>query len=510
MALVDSPWRAIVSTALVGTEQQVFQLPIAPGNLGHLLAQLNDKPTGTALLSAAATVALHQRVGWLPEVRSVPTSEPCPSSDLPRCSPHAARYLQQTLQDQYPEVLPEWLALAANAGQRVPEMHLPALLDKGRQQRELRAAILPVLGQRGQWLAAQNPDWSYAVAFTTAADWETGTSAARLLYLQDLRSHAPDRARDLLQTTWKQESAPDRAKFLASFRTGLTMADELFLEQVLDDRSKEVRRIAANLLARLIDSRLCQRMLHRIASYITFKKAAGRLCAFEVALPETCDAEMQRDGIDPQPRTGLGERSWWLQQIVSATPLAFWEQPDLIGIADLVRTAELSEWNGIFLDGWLVATGRQRHPQWAQALSGHTSNSASDEMQGLLQVLLPEHREACVLRLIQTQKDMNEFFFWNVLLAFAQDRSPWSDELTEIFLSGVSQYLSASQVPRYWEFNRIFHDIFLCIPPRFLPELLTLHSAANSSPFEELLHQSLPLLQFRQDMMQAFARGEGT
>jgi len=39
---------------------------------------------------------------------------------------------------------------------------LPDLLELGRTQADLRAAILPALDRRGHWLAAQNQDWSYA------------------------------------------------------------------------------------------------------------------------------------------------------------------------------------------------------------------------------------------------------------------------------------------------------------------------------------------------------------
>src|SRR5205823_6656492 len=92
-----------------------------------------------------------------------PAPEPCELEDRPRCGPRAAYYLSLMLGGQHREVLPELLEWIAAAGQRVPEDLLPDLLDLGRSARDLRAAILPVLGKRGPWLAGQNPDWSYAV-----------------------------------------------------------------------------------------------------------------------------------------------------------------------------------------------------------------------------------------------------------------------------------------------------------------------------------------------------------
>ncbi|NJR65119.1 MAG: hypothetical protein HC772_07025 [Leptolyngbyaceae cyanobacterium CRU_2_3] len=239
----DSSWQAVISAALIGTERQPFKPPIAPGKLGQVLArlghqsgeQLGNKPgnqsTEAVLLSAAATLALHQQAGWLATTQTVPLSEPCPPDNLPRCHPHAAWFLQQMLQGQHSQILPEWLTRAAIAQQRVPELCLPALLDLGRQQRDLRAFILPVVGQRGRWLAAQNPDWSYAVSLATDEDWETGTQAARLLYLQSLRAQEPDRARELLAAIWSQEAAGDRAQLLETFRIELSIADEPFFRR---------------------------------------------------------------------------------------------------------------------------------------------------------------------------------------------------------------------------------------------------------------------------------------
>jgi hypothetical protein len=212
---LDDPWQRVVSAALIGTERQPFVVPTATGKLGQLLAHFSHQSTEATLLTAAATLSLHQRAGWLPETYPVPIQQPCNTDDLLRCNSRAAQLLQQMLQGQYTQVLPEWLAIATKARQRVPELQLPELLDLGKQQRNLRAAILPVLGQRGRWLAAQNPDWSYAVDVATEEDWETGNSAARLPYLQNLRAHQPDRARELLQATWSQEQpaiAPNSSK----------------------------------------------------------------------------------------------------------------------------------------------------------------------------------------------------------------------------------------------------------------------------------------------------------
>ena len=56
----------------------------------------------------------------------------------------------------------EWLAALAKSGRRILMSCCPRSESSGRTQSELREAILPCLGQRGHWLAAQNADWGYA------------------------------------------------------------------------------------------------------------------------------------------------------------------------------------------------------------------------------------------------------------------------------------------------------------------------------------------------------------
>lgn len=80
------------------------------------------------------------------------------------------------------------------------------------------------------------------------------------------------RARDLLASSWAQESPKDRSDFLAAFEKGLSPDDEAFLESTLGDRRKEVRRVASYLLAHLPESGLRRRMLERASTIEQFLK----------------------------------------------------------------------------------------------------------------------------------------------------------------------------------------------------------------------------------------------
>jgi len=92
------------------------------------------------------------------------------------------------------------------------------------------------------------------------------------MVLGQLRRSDPAQSRDLLQKTWIDDPADQRAEFVKLFIDGLSPTDEPLLESMLDDRSKQVRIAAADLLVRLPHSQLQQRMIARASSLLTFKR----------------------------------------------------------------------------------------------------------------------------------------------------------------------------------------------------------------------------------------------
>ncbi|MBD2033956.1 hypothetical protein H6F76_02685 [Leptolyngbya sp. FACHB-321] len=515
----DSPWQTIAAAALLGTERQPFQIPSISGDLGTCLSQLGNCSNESALLSAIGIVSIHQRVGWLPEVRSVTQVKSCSSDDFPRCSPRAARHLQQILEGQFPHLLSEWLEKAAIAGQRVPEMLLPSLLDKGRQQRELRSAILSVLGQRGRWLAAQNPNWNYAVALTTEADWETGTPSARLLYLQNLRSHNPDRVRELLQSTWKQETASDRAKFLEALHVGLSMADEPFLEDGLGDRSKEVRRVAVDLLASLPDSRLCHQVTKHTCRYLSLEREMPSL---HVQLPDYLDETLIQFGFELKPLSSVnnkvGEKGWWLLQMLSATPLSTWTEQWQMSPQQIVKLAQSHEWQNVLLDGFALAAKRQGNHEWLEEVirvwfTGQTSISRDVVLvdlgtEALIDALSADQRDALLIDLFQVfHRSINDSL---VIWSLRSSSQPWSFDLARLVLDGLEEHLNNNKTfsNSDWELRSALKEFARFIPVSLTSEVIQLRARlANDSHWMNSMNDLIALLEFRKEISQAFETG---
>jgi hypothetical protein len=274
------------------------------------------------------------------------------------------------------EVLPEWCRAAAAGGWRAPALALPALLGVGTRAPALRDAVCGVLGARGRWLAVRNPEWAWAAAGGAMPDagaardrWETGARDERRALLERVRHTDPAQGRALLESTWAEEPAAERAALLACLRHGLGPDDEPFLERALDDRRQEVRRAAAALLAELPGSALVQRMTDRARAALRYAPGGLlRRARLDVVPPAAHDPAMARDGVELRGPGGIGERAWWLAQILAAVPPRSWRDAWRVDAAALVRLAAEGEWARALLDGWGAAAVRHADAECAEAL----------------------------------------------------------------------------------------------------------------------------------------------
>ncbi|MEU7154926.1 DUF5691 domain-containing protein [Streptomyces chrestomyceticus] len=416
----EPSWEELVSAALLGTERRTPPVAAREG-----------RSSAAALLDAAAVSTVRRRAA----LRPAPARErpvPAPADPRPPLPPAARRRLALLLADRngiggghrrgtapdLTELLPQWLAAAAQHGYRAPEALLPALLDAARARTDLRAAALAFAGPRALWLARLNDEWKFALrgvgstAVLPGADepeavrtlWEEGLFAERVSLLAALRRRDPAAGLALLAATWSSERAEDRLMFLDSLREGLSMADEPFLEQALSDRSRNVRGTAAELLSALPGTALAARMADRARACVSLARTeAGAdpsgttahltdpltgpsstnaigtdgTWALVVQAPCACDAAMQRDGVVPRPPTGRGERAWWLSQLLEAAPLECWS--DWLGgrgPAEIVALPVADGWRTELHDAWCRAAVRQRDVAWTRALLGSPATAA--------------------------------------------------------------------------------------------------------------------------------------
>ncbi|MDP9256433.1 MAG: DUF5691 domain-containing protein [Actinomycetota bacterium] len=355
-----SGWPELVSVALLGTERR------EPPTLSHaeLSAFAGEGSSEERLLAAAGAVAVYRRAGRA-ALAAPALPAPSPGDERPACGPAATSRLSVLLGDRR-ALLPEWLRALAATGARAPAEHVPDLLQAATATPALQAEVEAVLGERGRWLAVQEPRWAWAAALPDGEEareqlWATGERPQRRRLFALIRGEQPQEARALLEQGLAQEEPEDRAWFVSALADGLSIEDEPLLEAVLADRRQEARTAAASLLSCLPGSGFAQRMRERALPLVQLE--GGRRKHVRCALPEDCDEAMARDGIVRRPPQGTGRRAWWLEQLVGWTPLSVWGE---IGLSpERVRELQAKDAiDGPLLDGLARAAWIQCDPQW--------------------------------------------------------------------------------------------------------------------------------------------------
>ena len=438
-------WDDILATAVVGTEQRELRLPAREDDLGRVLAQINKTDRESLLLSAASVVGLYRSAGVAPPADMQPLPGASDQDEMNRGNRASGQHLALMLDGEFREVLAEWLAAMNGAHKRVPEEYLPSLLDLGRDEPRLRRLIIAVLGRRGEWLAAQNPDWSYATQKDEKNVWETGERDARVLLLEHLRTADANAARDLLATTWSQESAKDRVAFLEKFAVDLAAGDEPFLNEALTDRSVEVRRVARALLGRL-PSDFSRRLKELANQVLSFKQPLLGKARIEVALREDPIEWLKTNDIeiDSPPRTAaqaVGPKGWALKEMISLIPTAHWTELWQKSPSEIIRAAEESEWRESFVEGFVAAAQRNRDPDWLEALISYTSTDPKHTPLTELAAYLPAVRlEALILNSLKTEPVLSDIH--RALWFLRVHRSAWSDQLSRGVIKSVKKRIN--------------------------------------------------------------------
>ncbi|MEV6283217.1 DUF5691 domain-containing protein [Kribbella sp. NPDC051770] len=455
-------WDGLVSSALLGTERRPPAFDELPPAVQE---QLKDD---AGLLDAAALATLYKRAGRLPlqGIEALPEAQ---GDDRPLPRSNAIRRLAAMLTGFQSAALGEWLRVADAKGWGIPPEHLPALADYARGRAEYRPLVVAAAGRRAAWLAELNPEWRFlheAVSDDPQV-WTHGNALQRRAWFKRLRSSDPLAALEALREVWPSETAATRVEFLGALRTGLSAQDEEFLEQALDDRAKDVRRLAADLLASIGGSQYSQRMAERVAAYLT--ETQGVLA---IQLPERVTKAMERDGIDPQAHPGLGRRAGWLKQLVAAAPLP---SPDILQLPVEGVAAEVLQ------AAWAEAAVREQRVDWATALL--LSDAATDGRTGELLRVLPAEQWPQAIEHLRKTTDLTELVGGLPV--------PWPASLAQLVLD----LLAKAGTHRSWA--RLASTAARAVPPEILNHPITRESTGEEDTWRLRLVETL---NFRREM----------
>jgi hypothetical protein len=367
--------------------------------------------------------------------------EAAPPDTLEVCPPRVSALLVEVMAAADAEMLGAILERMAHARRRLPPELLPRMLGfKG----PMRAAIVPVLGERGRWLARLHPEWRSVLTGTGTSPeeaervWTEGSFEERRTVLERTRLTDPARARAWLQGTFAQEKSEHRARFLSSLKQGLSLEDEPLLELGRKDRAAGVREVARELLSRLPASAFARRMEERARTVLHWEQPA----TLRVRFPAKWDAEAERDGLD-KPPAGIGQGEHWLQRLLSALPLSTWERAFGATPEQLVAAAGRSEEGIGISEGWAHAMRLGASPDWASALLDFWARQnpkvlpperAESLAFTLFEALPPSERAGHTLRVLRGAQTLPR-----LEQALALTPAPWPVELARAWLLALRQ-----------------------------------------------------------------------
>jgi hypothetical protein len=481
-------------------------------------------PEPLRLWHLVAANDLWQRAGCMPALAQSEAAPPCPTA--PACPRGAERVLQMILAGVHVEQLPAWLALARRHGMALPHGLLVPLLELGTQKPALRADLAPVLGVRGHWLVAQHPAWStqYGAAVDPAAPdahWQLGTLAQRCAALAAMRRADPATALAALEAEWPNEPPEHRAAFLPMLFQGLGPADEAFLERVLDDKRKEVRVWAQQLLVALPGSQLVERCKARLGAL--FGAPAPELA---LTLPDACDKAMKRDGIGNETHRGLGEKAGWLLDLMRCVPPPHWSATWQMTPRAVLAVFARHEFHMALVTGLVHGAARTlgAHPDrdavdWFVMLAGEDLPGGAGLQSAAvllrdMQRLPPVDQERIVLRWLE--QPGSALRADTPALTWAEQRfgasaDPMPPALSQRMLGGAQSAMLVAAQPSY-EAQRAFTILSRTLDPAVLA---TAHTGWPAPDWEhwpqwrDAVDKFTDTLQFRTTMQASFLETDG-
>lgn len=495
--------KAMFQTALAGSARQTMRATETGTPVDDLTARMPEGEAERKLLLAAGAAQVYIQAGKSAQSGGV-LLDRATEERLPVCSRQAAQLIESLLRGEHADLLPEALERLAQSGRRLPPTLLPAALSVG--QAEARSAMVAVLGERGRWLSRFNPQWHWVEgALVETADasledaerlWQEGTPGQRRGAIRRVLMEQPSTAREWIAAVWRQEKADFRLELLNVIGSGLSHEDEPFLEAALDDRSSNVRARAAELLARMPGSALLARMRERADMLLDYSPppqqrlktlmrsvfgGAEQSGTLTVRLPDQLDKATQRDGIAPKPPEGLGERGWWLTQILAMVPPAHWERRFTAQPAQLIAAAVHDEWSMALIEGWSRAAILHQDSDWALALwkrwydvdqkNTYYPRVATSMLTSLV-ALVPQTAAVEIMRRQLIEGKDFQPHTWQLILSSIP--RPWSADLAQAYVEKLKNQVrkdrsGANQASIYWW--GIPDVVARALPPQYLREV---------------------------------------
>jgi len=196
---------------------------------------------------------------------------------------------------------------------------------------------------------------------------------------------------------------------------------------------------AASLLVHIPTSALAARMRGRANEMLSYAK--GKLT---IIPPTAIDKQWQHDGIAARAPQGVGERAWWLMQVMERVPPAHWEEHFAAPPAKLIAPVRPKEWEQTLIEGWSQAATRFNDARWILALWDwwyqRRYDACPEQLRRDLISLMPQHEAENRVQVQLINYTSSKHAGWEDLLSALP--TPWSKEFGDTYLAALRNYLA--------------------------------------------------------------------
>jgi len=499
----------LLPAAMVGTERQPGPGPSWPGEIGALAERAANAAhdPASALLRVAAVLATCCQAGVRGAQWIAPLPAPAQDDTLPTVEAGAAQDAARwALYEGPPRLHHEVCRVLTLARLRLPTRLLPQALELGRRSLALRAPLLPLLGERGLWLAAQREEWRHAAGVAAASadetHWTDGTLEQRRAFLARERADEPTTARERLQRALGELPAKERADLVGVLATGLGSDDEPLLETLRADRSREVRQAALQLLLRMPQAAHPRRAAARVQALLMHERVLLSK-RWRIDAPRAAADDWKADQVDaarPQHET-LGERAWWLYQLVRQVPLAWWIQHTGLAPAALLEWAAGTDWTEALLRGWRDVLFAAPDETWCDALLDRWPAGLRENPSAVLALLSPPRRERHLQRRLRDGQDALHTTVAQILAACALGET-LSRETSRLLAERVHERAAQRQLNDDYALRGQLPELASALHAEALDRLAALPRHADETPScAEALHTTAQVVAARRALL---------
>lgn len=356
-------WEPLLRKFVLGTQREPFNdadINEIRVNIG--VSGFSIQEEEIQLLETATLYHLVQKAGrHLPLADAAQTPQPVEPEVHLFCTAAVGAALKSVLNSDQEELCLEFLCLLAKAQLSITPSLLPLLLDKAKEHQHLLVVLPEVLGNRGIWLARNNPQWRHLLPDDKdSSAFFNDSLSQQITHLLLLRARKSPKVHPYLESLWQTQNSASRAKLLSLLAVNISKNDIPILEKCVSDKSKEVQRKAISLLSLLPSSAHINSMTERLAALITGNWA-------DIQLPQP-SPEIEQNLLDvPYPDWKASEQEYLLARLIAVVPPQWWidrwGEPE-----NMLKNSAKHPLQKILWWGWQQAAIKFEHADWLVAL----------------------------------------------------------------------------------------------------------------------------------------------